>query len=84
LIRPLEVLNTDQAFPSPATGLGERFTRHRACTVGYLVVTTAQASVLSAPRKLIGVRNCGLAAVNTLLKNAAGAGKSMGRTIWQK
>ncbi len=46
--------------------------QYRAGTVAYLNVLSAQATVLSARRSLIDVRNRRLAAVNTLLKNVAG------------
>jgi len=46
--------------------------QYRAGTVGYLNVLSAQATVLSARRGLIDVRNRRLVAVNALLKNLAG------------
>ncbi|WP_119966912.1 efflux transporter outer membrane subunit [Simplicispira lacusdiani] len=46
--------------------------QYRAGTVGYLNVLSAQATVLSARRSLIDVRNRRLVAVNALLKNLAG------------
>jgi NodT family efflux transporter outer membrane factor (OMF) lipoprotein len=46
--------------------------QYKAGMVGYLNVITAQASVLSAQRSLLDVRNRQLAAVNQLLKNIAG------------
>lgn len=46
--------------------------QYKAGIVGYLNVITAQASVLSARRNLLDVRNRQLAAVNQLLKNIAG------------
>ncbi|QNP59368.1 efflux transporter outer membrane subunit [Paenacidovorax monticola] len=70
-------LEREQAVQAEAVAAAQRAlevvsNQYRAGTVAYLNVLSAQATVLSAQRSLIDVRNRRLAAVTTLLKNVAG------------
>ncbi len=76
-------LEREQAVQAEAVAAAQRAldvanNQYRAGTVAYLNVLSAQATVLSARRSLIDVRNRRLAAVTTLLKNVAGRWEAEG------
>lgn len=67
-----EVSSQTEAWQSAQRNLDIVMAQYRAGTVGYLNVSAAQSSALTAEATLVTVRNRQLAAVNTLLKNLAG------------
>jgi len=68
-----ELVVQQQALTSARKALDVADNQYRAGIVNYLNVVTAQATVLSAQRSLLDVRNRRLVAVGVLLKNLGGA-----------
>jgi len=68
-----ELAVQQQALVAARKALEVASNQYRAGIVSYLNVVTAQATVLSAQRSLVDVRNRRLVAVNVLLKNIGGS-----------